>query len=82
MRCIDGENELILTCETQAEGVCILRCETRDPVVLLSLSVLSDAGIDAACTAAREAGQTAALSVLLAAAGPSKPRGRAKTFDL
>ena len=35
MRCIDGENELILTCETQAEGVCILRCETRDPVVLL-----------------------------------------------
>ena len=28
MRCIDGENELILTCETQAEGVCILRCET------------------------------------------------------
>ena len=50
--------------------------------VLLSLSVLSDAGIDAACTAAREAGQTAALSVLLAAAGPSKPRGRAKTFDL
>ena len=49
--------------------------------VLLSLSVLSDAGIDAACTAAREAGQTAALSVLLAA-GPSKPRGRAKTFDL
>ena len=50
--------------------------------VLLSLSVLSDAGIDAACTAAREAGQTAALSVLLAAAGPSKPRGREKTFDL
>ena len=50
--------------------------------VLLSLSVLSDAGINAACTAAREAGQTAALSVLLAAAGPSKPRGRAKTFDL
>ena len=49
--------------------------------VLLSLSVLSDAGIDAACTAARETGQTAALSVLLAA-GPSKPRGRAKTFDL
>ena len=49
--------------------------------VLLSLSVLSDAGIDAACTAAREAGQTAALSVLLAA-GPSKPRGRTKTFDL
>ena len=35
MRCIDGENELILTCETQEEGVCILRCETRDPVVLL-----------------------------------------------
>ena len=35
MRCIDGENELILTCETQAEGGCILRCETRDPVVLL-----------------------------------------------
>ena len=51
--------------------------------LLLSLSVLSDAGIDAAGTAAREAGQTAALSVLLAAAaGPSKPRGRAKTFDL
>ena len=50
--------------------------------VLLSLSVLSAADIDAACTAAREAGQTAALSVLLAAVGPAKPRGRAKTFDL
>ena len=50
--------------------------------VLLSLSVLSAADMDAACTAAREAGQTAALSVLLAAVGPAKPRGRAKTFDL
>ena len=50
--------------------------------VLLSLSVLSDAGIDAACTAAREAGQTAALSVLLAAAGPSKAARTRKNHSI
>lgn len=31
MRCIDGENELILTCETQAEGVCILAVRDARP---------------------------------------------------
>lgn len=35
MRCMDGENEMLLTCREQADGVSILRCETRDPVVLL-----------------------------------------------
>ena len=35
MRCMDGENEMLLTCREQANGVSILRCETRDPVVLL-----------------------------------------------
>ena len=72
-----------LSDSARADYLAVLR-EQGDSVslhVLLSLSVLSDAGIDAACTAARETGQTAALSVLLAA-GPSKPRGRAKTFDL
>ena len=49
---------------------------------LLSLGVLAPADVDAACTAARDAGQTAALSVLLAANGKTAFGGRAKSFDL
>lgn len=49
---------------------------------LLSLGVLSAQDIAAACDTAREKEQTAALSVLLAAAGQQQPRGRAKSFDL
>lgn len=49
---------------------------------LLSLGVLSAADVDAACTSAREAEQTAALSVLLSAAGKTQSKGRAKSFDL
>lgn len=36
----------------------------------------------AACNTAREAGQTAALTVLLAANAPAPTRGRAKNYDL
>ena len=49
---------------------------------LLSLSVLSAQDIAAACDTAREKEQTAALSVLLAAAGQQQPKGRAKSVDL
>ena len=35
MRTMEGENELLLTCRTAADGVEILRCETRDAVVRL-----------------------------------------------
>ena len=49
---------------------------------LLSLGVLSAQDVAAACDAAREKEQTAALSVLLAAAGQPQPKGRAKSFDL
>ena len=61
-----------------------LPCAIRRPAIsfLLSLGVLTAADVEAACDAAREKGQTAALSVLLAASGKSTARGRAKTFDL
>nr|WP_300186275.1 leucine-rich repeat protein [uncultured Agathobaculum sp.] len=49
---------------------------------LLSLGVLTAVDISAACDAAREKEQTAALSVLLAATGKTAAKGRAKTFDL
>lgn len=49
---------------------------------LLSLSVLSAGDVSAACNTARNSGQTAALSVLLAAAGKTAAKGRTKTFDL
>lgn len=49
---------------------------------LLTLGVLSPEAIGTACDAARRHGQTAALSVLLAASGGNQAAGRAKTFDL
>ena len=61
-----------------------LPCAIRRPAIsfLLSLGVLTAADVEAACDAAREKEQTAALSVLLAATGKTAARGRAKTFDL
>ena len=61
---------------------CAKQGESAALTFLLSLGVLSPADVDAACTAAREAEQTAALSVLLAAAGKTQSKGRAKSFDL
>ncbi|MFR2288391.1 MAG: hypothetical protein ACLS69_00865, partial [Butyricicoccus sp.] len=61
---------------------CAKAGETAALSFLLSLGVISAADVDAACTAAREAEQTAALSVLLAATGRTQSKGRAKSFDL
>lgn len=61
---------------------CAKQGESAALTFLLSLGVLSPADVDAACTAAREAEQTAALSVLLAATGRTQSKGRAKSFDL
>ncbi len=61
---------------------CAKAGETAALTFLLSLGVLSSADVDAACTAAREAEQTAALSVLLSATGKTASKGRAKSFDL
>ena len=61
---------------------CVKTGETAALTFLLSLGVLSAADVDAACTSAREAEQTAALSVLLSAAGKTQSKGRAKSFEL
>ena len=61
---------------------CAKAGETAALTFLLSLGVLSAADVDAACTSAREAEQTAALSVLLPAAGKTQSKGRAKSFEL
>ena len=61
---------------------CAKAGETAALTFLLSLGVLSAADVDAACTSAREAEQTAALSVLLSAAGKTQSKGRAKSFEL
>lgn len=66
--------ELLRTCAAAGESAAIS--------FLLSLGVLTAADVDAACDAAREKEQTAALSVLLAATGKTAAKGRAKTFDL
>ena len=61
---------------------CAKAGETAALTFLLSLGVLSAADVDAACTSAREAEQTAALSVLLSAVGKTQSKGRAKSFEL
>ena len=61
---------------------CAKAGETAALTFLLSLGVLSAADVDAACTSAREAEQTAALSVLLSAAGKTASKGRTKSFEL
>ena len=75
-----------LACLRSHGGALARRCakagESAALTFLLSLGVLSSADVSAACDAARESEQTAALSVLLAATGQNAPRGRAKSFDL
>ena len=61
---------------------CAAAGESAALTFVLSLGVLSPQDVSAACDTAREKGQTAALSVLLAAAGQQQPKGRAKSFDL
>lgn len=61
---------------------CAAAGESAAASFLLSLGVLTAADVSAACDTARDKGQTAALSVLLAAAGKSAAKGRAKTYDL
>lgn len=82
----DTAREAYLDC-LRAHGGALLRAcaaagESAAISFLLSLGVLTAADVDAACDAAREKEQTAALSVLLAATGKTAARGRAKTFDL
>lgn len=82
----DTARDTYLDC-LRAHGSALLRgCaaagESAAISFLLSLGVLTAADVEAACDAAREKGQTAALSVLLTASGKSTARGRAKTFDL
>ena len=61
---------------------CAAAGESAALTFVLSLGVLSPQDVSAACDTAREKGQTAALSVLLAAAGQQQPKGRMKSFDL
>ena len=82
----DAAREAYLDC-LRAHGGALLRAcaaagESAAISFLLSLGVLTAADVDAACNAAREKEQTAALSVLLAASSKSAAKGRAKTFDL
>lgn len=82
----DAAREAYLDC-LRAHGSALLRTcaaagESAAISFLLSLGVLTAADVDAACNAAREKEQTAALSVLLAATGKTAAKGRAKTFDL
>ena len=82
----DAAREAYLDC-LRAHGGALLRAcaaagESAAISFLLSLGVLTAVDISAACDAAREKEQTAALSVLLAATGKTAAKGRAKTFDL
>lgn len=82
----DAARDTYLDC-LRAHGGALLRAcaaagESTAISFLLSLGVLTAADVDAACDAAREKEQTAALSVLLAATGKTAAKGRAKTFDL
>ena len=82
----DAARDAYLDCLRAHGGALLRACATAGESAaisfLLSLGVLTVADIDAACNAAREKEQTAALSVLLAATGKSAAKGRAKTFDL
>lgn len=82
----DAAREAYLDCLRAHGGVLLRECaaagESAAISFLLSLGVLAAADVEAACDAAREKEQTAALSVLLAATGKTAARGRAKTFDL
>lgn len=82
----DAPRDAYLDCLRAHGGALLHACaaagESAAISFLLSLGVLTAADVDAACDAAREKEQTAALSVLLAATGKTAARGRAKTFDL
>lgn len=82
----DTARDAYLDCLRAHGGALLRECATAGESAaisfLLSLGVLTAADVETACDAAREKGQTAALSVLLAASGKSTARGRAKTFDL
>lgn len=82
----DAARDAYLDCLRAHGGVLLRECaaagESAAISFLLSLGVLAAADVEAACDAAREKEQTAALSVLLAATGKTAARGRAKTFDL
>lgn len=82
----DAARDAYLDC-LRAHGGALLRAcaaagESAAISFLLSLGALTTADVDAACDAAREKEQTAALSVLLAATGKTAAKGRTKTFDL
>ena len=82
----DTARDVYLDCLRAHGGALLHACaaagESAAISFLLSLGVLTAADVDAACDAAREKEQTAALSVLLAATGKTTAKGRAKTFDL
>lgn len=82
----DTARDAYLDCLRAHGGALLLACaaagESAAISFLLSLGVLTAADVDAACNAAREKEQTAALSMLLAATGKTAAKGRAKTFDL
>ena len=82
----DTAREAYLDCLRAHGGALLRACAAAGYTYiysfLLSLGVLTAADVDAACNAAREKEQTAALSVLLAASSKSAAKGRAKTFDL
>lgn len=82
----DAARDAYLDCLRAHGGALLRACATAGESAaisfLLSLGVLTAADVDAACDAAREKEQTAALSVLLAATGKNAAKGRAKTFDL
>ena len=82
----DGTREAYLDCLRAHGGelarACAAAGESAALTFLLSLGVLTAADVSAACDTARAHEQTAALSVLLAAAGQQQPRGRVKSFDL
>lgn len=82
----DAARDAYLDCLRAHGGALLRACATSGESAaisfLLSLGVLTNADVDAACNAAREKEQTAALSVLLAATGKTAAKGRAKTFDL
>lgn len=82
----DAARDAYLDCLRAHGGALLRACATSGESAaisfLLSLGVPTAADVDAACNAAREKEQTAALSVLLAATGKTAAKGRAKTFDL
>ena len=82
----DGARDAYLDCLRTHGGelarACAAAGESAALTFLLSLGVLTAADVSASCDTARAHEQTAALSVLLAAAGQQQPRGRVKSFDL